>query len=154
MKRLLAFAFHARLLLLSVPSLWSTPATLTIDVSQPGHPVSPTLYGIFFEDINCSADGGLYAEMVRNRNFEDSDQPDYWSSTSGGTAAVTIALDSSNPASPKNLHSLKVQISNPAGSRAGAANEGFWGMSLTKGELYELSFLARASKDFTGPLTV
>jgi alpha-N-arabinofuranosidase len=111
------------------------------------------LYGIVFEDINCSADGGLYAEMVRNRNLEDSDKPDYWTTESSGAAVVAITLDSSNPASSKNPHSLRVQIANPGGRRAGVVNEGFWGMSLTKGDVYELSFLARAAKDFTAPLT-
>ena len=42
-------------------------ASLTVDVDKPGHPVAPTLWGIFFEDINLSADGGLYPELVRNR---------------------------------------------------------------------------------------
>ena len=51
------------------------PASLTVQVDQPGHAVSPMLWGIFFEDINCSADGGIYAELVRNRSFEGSDKP-------------------------------------------------------------------------------
>jgi alpha-L-arabinofuranosidase len=134
-------------------ALWSAPATISVDVGHPGHTLSPMLYGIFFEDINCSADGGLYAEMVRNRNFEDSDKPVYWTTECGRGAVVLATIDSSAPSSPKNLHSLKVQITNPGISRSGIANEGFWGMSLIKGEVYELSFLARAEKGFTGPLT-
>ena len=43
---------------------------LTVDTDEPGAIVQPTMYGIFFEDINFGADGGLYAEMVENRNFE------------------------------------------------------------------------------------
>src|SRR6266446_113144 len=118
----------APLLLLCVAtySLWSAPATIKVDVSRPGHALSPMLYGIFFEDINCSADGGLYAEMVRNRNLEDSDKPDYGTTESSGAAVVAITLDSSNPASSKNPHSLRVQIANPGGRRAGVVNEGFW----------------------------
>jgi hypothetical protein len=48
-----------------------TPTTtLTIDMTQPGKPISPDLFGIFFEDLNYAADGGLYAELVQNRSFE------------------------------------------------------------------------------------
>src|SRR6516162_8418863 len=65
-------------------------STLTVALDRPGHPISPTLYGIFFEDINCSADGGLYAEMVRNRSFEESDQPDFWSLVKSGPADAEI----------------------------------------------------------------
>src|ERR1035441_4966182 len=89
--------------------LGAAPATLTVTVDKPGHAISPTLYGIFFEDINCSADGGIYAELVRNRNFEDSDRPDHWSVVAKGQASVELSVDSAHPVSPKNLHSLKVQ---------------------------------------------
>ena len=82
---LVAFLLNLGTLLLT-PALLAAPATLTVDVNKPGHAISPTLYGIFFEDINCSADGGLYAELVRNRNFEDSSKPDYWSAVSSGQA--------------------------------------------------------------------
>ena len=64
------------LALATAARLCAAPATLTVEVDKPGHAISPMLYGIFFEDINCSADGGIYAELVRNRNFEDSDKPD------------------------------------------------------------------------------
>src|SRR6266581_6407705 len=93
-------------------SLNAELATLTVAVDKPGHAISPTLYGIFFEDINCSADGGLYAEMVRNRNFEDSTKPDNWSAESSEAAIALMTLDSSEPALPKNLHSLKVEVTN------------------------------------------
>src|SRR5207249_1815382 len=46
-------------------------AKLTVDVDKPGITVSPVLYGIFFEEINRAGDGGLYAEMIQNRSFED-----------------------------------------------------------------------------------
>jgi alpha-L-arabinofuranosidase len=134
--------------------LRSAPAMVTVDVTKPGHAISPTLYGIFFEDINCSADGGLYAEMVRNRNFEDSNLPDHWSAENSGSANVTLTVDTASPAGSNNLHSLKVQVANPDGHRAGVVNHGFWGMSVTKGEVYELSFLARGEPGFSAPLSV
>src|ERR1051326_2826148 len=152
LRSLFCLLFAPLLVCLSSFSLSAAPASITVDCSHPGHAISPTLYGIFFEDINCSADGGLYAEMVRNRNFEDSDKPQHWSTQSSGAAAVAITIDSSRPESSKNLRSLRVQVANLGGSRAGVVNDGFWGMSFTKGEVYELSFWARGAKDFKGPL--
>ena len=49
-----------------------------VAANEPGHRISPTLWGIFFEDINMSADGGIYPELVRNRSFEDGDTPEFW----------------------------------------------------------------------------
>src|SRR5512133_1864222 len=125
---------------------------LTIDAAHPSHAVSPTLYGIFFEDINCSADGGLYAELVRNRNFEDSDKPAYWTAVIPGAARVDFSVDTSRPVSAKNPRSLKVTVAQNANASAGVANEGFWGMSVVKGEKYDLSLFTRADGRFTGPL--
>ena len=71
--------------------LSAAPAVLAVDVGKPGHPVPATLWGIFFEDINLSADGGLYAELVRNRNFEDSDQPAHWTAIGSGAEAPVSA---------------------------------------------------------------
>ena len=85
-------------------------ARLTVHADREGPKVSPLLYGIFFEDINCSADGGIYAELVRNRSFEDSDKPEHWSVTTGGEGKVEVAIDTSRPLSPKNQRSLKVTI--------------------------------------------
>ena len=51
-------------------SLGAATNELTVQVNKPGAPVQPTMYGLFFEDINYAADGGLYAEMVKNRSFE------------------------------------------------------------------------------------
>src|ERR1035437_3165894 len=102
----------AALVLATATALGAAPATLTVDVAKPGHAISPMLYGIVFEDINCSADGGIYAEMVRNRNFEDSDKPDHWSVLASGLATVELSVESAHPVSPKNPHSLKVQVAN------------------------------------------
>ncbi|MGA2502376.1 MAG: hypothetical protein ABSH20_31940, partial [Tepidisphaeraceae bacterium] len=60
------------------PAKPDKPATINIQADKPGHEISPVLWGIFFEDINLSADGGVYAELVRNRSFEDSDKPEHW----------------------------------------------------------------------------
>ena len=65
-----------------------------------------------------------------------------------------MTVDSTQPVSPKNPHSLKVRVANPGSGRAGVANNGFWGMAVAKGQTYELSLFARGGDGFTGPLTV
>ena len=127
-------------------------ATITVAADKPGHPISPTLFGIFFEDINCSADGGLYAELVRNRNFEDSAQPDYWKSADAETTRLSI--DTTRPVSAQNPHALKVEVHQVGQKRAGVINEGFWGMAIEQGQTYELSFFARAEAGFGHPVTI
>jgi len=142
------------LALATVIPLGAAPAALRVEVDKPGHAISPVLYGIFFEDINCSADGGIYAEMVRNRSFEDSDKPDWWEAVGDAPVNCELALDSTQPLSPKNPHSLRVAISNPGSGRAGVANKGYWGMGVTKDQTYELSLFARGGAGFAGPLAV
>ncbi len=140
------------LVILTAAACLGEPAVVTVQVDKPGHAISPMLYGIFFEDINCSADGGLYAELVRNRNFSDSDKPDHWSPLASGAAAVNLAVDEADPVSPKNRRSLKIQVANNADARAGVVNEGYWGMSVKKGESYTLTLFAMGEQGFAGPL--
>ncbi len=140
------------LVALAVLPLQAAPAKLTIELDKPGHAISPLLYGIFFEDINCSADGGLYAELVRNRSFEDASEPANWSVVQSGAASVELSVDSTRPVSAKNPHSLKVQITGASSAGAGVANSGYWGMAVQKGGVYELSLFARGAAGFRGPL--
>jgi hypothetical protein len=86
-------------------------ARLTVQVDQPGHKMAPTLWGIFFEDINLSADGGIYPELVRNRSFEDSEKPEHWTLVNSGDSQSEMAIDTSRPLNPMNRHSLRVRRS-------------------------------------------
>ena len=135
-------------------NLMAAENSISVSADKPGIKVSPTLWGIFFEDINLSTDGGIYAELVRNRSFEDSDKPDSWTTVSSGNAKVDLAVDAERPMSAKNPHSLKIMIKDAGVARVGVANGGYWGMSVVKGEKYNLSLCARADADFKGPLTV
>ncbi|MEI6783536.1 MAG: alpha-L-arabinofuranosidase C-terminal domain-containing protein [Verrucomicrobiota bacterium] len=145
----------AALILAVTAPLRAAPAKLAVEVDKPGHAISPTLYGIFFEDINCSADGGIYAELVRNRSFEDADKPTWWEVVGSGAAGVEMTVDSAQPVSPRNPRSLKVKLADPGKKgRAGVANNGYWGMAAAKGQAYEFSLFARGGDGFTGPLTV
>src|SRR5512143_2447699 len=103
-------------------------ATMTIQVNQPGAVVSSNLFGIFFEEINYGGDGGIYAELVRNRSFANSASPDFWTLVTNGTAAGTMSVDTSSPLNTNNLRSLQLTKSSGTGG-IGAANAGYWGIS-------------------------
>jgi alpha-L-arabinofuranosidase len=128
-------------------------AAIAIQADQPGVSVSSNLFGIFFEEINSAGDGGIYAEMIRNRSFEDSaNPPAYWTLSSNGTATGQMSLDTSLPLSATNTHALALTKLGGGGSIS-AANSGYWGIALTRGATYNLGFYARGSAGFTGAIT-
>src|SRR5260370_13395379 len=135
-------------------------ATIEVQVDKPGHKIPSTLWGIFFEDINCSADGGIYAELVRNRSLEDSDKPEHWSLVKTGSAQGEISVSVEQPMggdllSTRNRRSLKLRITGAGGEEsAGAANDGYWGMSVRQGSIYNFSLFARSGGVFNGPLAI
>src|SRR5262245_17922629 len=86
--------------------------TLTVHVNKPTTQVSPSLYGIFFEEIGRAGDGGLYAEMIQNRSFEDSDSPAAWTMLSDGNEAEgAVSIDRSKPINDANPSALLLTIS-------------------------------------------
>src|SRR6202171_4085682 len=93
-------------------------ATLNIDTSKPLHSVSPMLYGLMTEEINYSYDGGLYAELVRNRNFkEDSKDPVHWKLVEERGGAGSSALDATQPFNGAIGSSLKLTVSQASGNQ-------------------------------------
>jgi len=131
------------------------PAVLTIHADQPTHAVSPTLYGLMTEEINYSYDGGLYAEMVRNRTFrgEWSGVP-YWYLVENGNASAKMDLDKDTGPSAALPHSLRLDVEHAdANNQAGILNVGWWGMALRPNTTYKGSFYAKASGD-TGPVSI
>jgi alpha-L-arabinofuranosidase len=140
--------FTVAVLALSALGASAQTARIAVTTDQPLHKISPTLWGIFFEDINLSADGGLYPELVRNRSFEDADEPSFWtfSNPGGGTAAI----DTRDPLNSFNPHYLRV---NAEGAFT-LENVGYWGMNIVSGQAYEFKLAARAGADFNAPLTV
>src|SRR5947199_9593009 len=85
-------------------------ATVTVHGDRPGIKVSQTLYGIFFEEINRAGEGGLYAELERNRSFEDSaDEPVGWTLAKASDADGAIAIDTSQPLNENNTHALRLE---------------------------------------------
>ena len=132
------------------------PATLTIHADQQVSPVSPTLYGLMTEEINYSYDGGLYAEMVRNRTFRANwDGVEYWYLVEKGNAQAKIDPDHQTGPSEalNNSIRLDVQQASPE-NQAGILNVGFWGMALRPNTEYKGSFYAKAAAGDLGPVTV
>ncbi|KRF42176.1 LamG-like jellyroll fold domain-containing protein [Paenibacillus sp. Soil787] len=131
-------------------------AAITIHADQTGVHISPTLYGLMFEDINHSGDGGLYAELIRNRSFLDSaTSPVNWSLVSGGSSNGSIALDPSMPLNAAQPTSLKLNVTQVAGGqRVGTTNSGFWGIPVKPDTTYKASFYAKTDGSYNGPLTV
>ncbi|MEI9974945.1 MAG: alpha-L-arabinofuranosidase C-terminal domain-containing protein [Ignavibacteriota bacterium] len=143
--------------LTGVSSLQAQPAaTLTIDVKQPKAPVSPTLYGLMTEEINYSYDGGLYAELIRNRTFR-SDWSGIlnWFLFEKGSASAKIALDTHEGPSPALNRSARLEVTKAdAKSPAGILNEGYWGITVRPNTRYAGSFYAKSKSDSALPVTV
>jgi alpha-L-arabinofuranosidase len=131
-------------------------ATLQIDAGKVAAKVSPALYGIMTEEINYSYDGGLYAELVRNRSFrEDARNPVHWQLVQERGGTGSIALDSSTPLNNAIATSLKLTVTHAKGNqRVGLANEGFWGIPVKPNTRYTASFYAKAAPGFSGPVAV
>ncbi|UCE48052.1 MAG: hypothetical protein JSW47_20945, partial [Phycisphaerales bacterium] len=134
---------------------WTKPQ-ITIDVSNPGANISPTMYGIFFEDINFGADGGLYAELVKNRSFEFPEPMMGWSKLQRDGAEGTLSIRDDNPfvtgttyGEPGNSHYLRIDVKK-SGKGFGLTNEGFRGIGLRKGKKYWFSLFARSPSGKVG----
>ena len=133
----------------------SAQVTIEVNPHDLGVKVSPTLYGIFFEDINHAADGGLYAELIRNRSFEDSrKEAEAWSTINTGKSSATIKLVKDKLLNKAQGQALQVSFDNATASeQPGIANTGYWGINAVAGRRYKLSFWAKADKGYKGTLT-
>jgi alpha-N-arabinofuranosidase len=131
----------------------AAPGTITVQVNKPGAAVPKNLYGLFFEDINFAADGGLYPELVKNKSFETDDHLIGWKAIKGASGLSTYTISTQNPITSTNNHFLRL-TANTAGPDAGFVNEGFRGMGLKAGAEYTLSLYARRGPGSVGSLTV
>ncbi len=132
----------------------SADHTLAIHAQNEVHDISDLLYGVFFEDINFSADGGLYAEKIANRSFEFTalaagDELFHWSAVNG--AGLSVQIDAQDALNRNNTNYLV--LTNTADVPAGAANTGFMeGMNLEKDARYNFSVWAKAKDGYAGKL--
>ncbi len=142
--------FLAALLAFTALRAAEVTTRITIEAGEPGHAVSPLLHGIFFEDINYAADGGLYAELVQNRSFEHAESLYAWSTVSrGAEGGVEVRADT--PLNAKNPHYLRLDIAKP-GKGFGVANSGYGGIPLKQEENYLISIRVRGNLGEGGQL--
>lgn len=144
MKIKLSKAFRFTTLLICISTTTAQEINLNVDMKNSIAKIQPTMYGIFFEDINFAADGGLYAEMIKNRSFEFEDpkmgwtEPNsekYYMNTKSGFAHVTrYSGENTN----RNYVSIKVEDE----QGYSLINEGFRGMGIKKGAHYNMSLFA------------
>jgi alpha-N-arabinofuranosidase len=142
-------------LLLLVALLVPAQAAIRLEVSadRPGAAISPTMWGVFFEDINYGADGGLYPEQVKNRSFEFAHPLMGWSTTvPTGKSAGTVTVESTGALHANNPHFLRLQL--PPDGGLALANEGFFGVAVKKGDRYRFSVTGRGGAGPTPGLRV
>ena len=128
---------------MAVMALTATAAmaqsVMDVNTKKLGSPIQDTMYGIFFEDINYAADGGLYGELVKNRSFE------FPQSLMGWQAFGRVDVKDDGPFERCPHY---VVLSNPGHNdrRSGLVNEGFFGIGVKQGEQYRFSVWAKAPK--------
>ena len=118
-----------------------TSPRITIHAEQPGVSISPTMYGVFFEDINFGADGGLYAELVKNRSFEFERPLLGWDAikNAGSENRVLILRENNRPNNPRFIRLMKIRRNEGFALK----NAGFRGMGIRKNANYSFSMQAR-----------
>jgi len=116
-------------------------ATVRVDVAQPGPAVNPAMWGVFFEDINFGADGGLYAELVKNRGFEFPEPLMGWTTVHPTRARGELTVHTDQPFNAKNAHYVRVRSEGTA--LIGLSNEGFRGIGVRAGETYDFALRVR-----------
>lgn len=108
-----------------------------LDTKKVGSPIQSTMYGLFFEDINFAADGGLYAELVKNRSF------DFPQSLMGWYTFGKVEVTKNNPLFDRNPNYVILSDPGHAHKRTGIENEGFRGMGFKKDATYRFSVWAK-----------
>lgn len=120
---------------------------IKMDVDKIGSSIQSTMYGVFFEDINFGADGGLYAELIKNRSFE------FEYPFMGWTPFGDVSIQSDKPCFERNPHYARL-INRKQLTGTGLINDGFKGIGIKANEKYDLSFYARTLKNETLKLKI
>ena len=143
--------------LMSIITCWSLAAQEPVEIAvltgKPGAEVQPAMWGVFFEDINFAADGGLYAELVKNRSFEFSLPLAGWRLSARENGTGRMVPNFYSPSRPYNPHFVRIYI-DPSSGVFGFTNDGFRGMGIKKGEQYNFSVSARLSVNSDIRMTV
>jgi Alpha-L-arabinofuranosidase len=134
-KKLVFFA----LFFITMPLLAQTEKPIVVKVNEPKADIQPTMWGIFFEDINLAADGGIYAELVKNRSFEFAVPLMGWHilKTDPSTGVEIINRGEVNSANPR---FARITVDNEP---FGLVNDGFRGMGVKQGVTYNFTIWAK-----------
>src|SRR5215469_7659925 len=145
-----SFVFFALLLFPAFrprQSQQQSSTVIAVDAGHAGAPISPAMFGIFFEDINFGADGGLYPERIKNRSFEFDQPLKGWRAILPITAKLELGpnkgeldLRADGPLNPSNPHYLRVRAYEPG---FGLSNSGFRGIGVESGAEYRFSAYVR-----------
>lgn len=130
-----------------------SPAVFKVGADKPGGAVQPTMWGIFFEDINMGADGGLYAELVKNRSFEFAAPLMGWREFSEEGATGSLLVHNRAEKQAHNPRFLRVTRKSAEG-QYGLTNEGFRGMGIQRAAQYDFSVWARQAGSEPVNLTI
>jgi alpha-N-arabinofuranosidase len=137
-----AFAVSPAPVTHAAPAAPASPDTIAIQVGQPGAGIAPTMFGIFFEDINFAADGGLYPERIKNRSFEFTEPLTGWGKIAPMETEGELVVRSDGGLHKNNPHYLRLRASGD-GPDLGIANSGFRGIGVEAGAEYVLSAYVR-----------
>ncbi|WP_207510622.1 alpha-L-arabinofuranosidase C-terminal domain-containing protein [Longitalea luteola] len=120
--------------------------TLVVKAAQPTATIQPTMWGVFFEDINLGADGGIYAELVKNRSFEFFKPLMGWTVNRKKLVEGELLVINRTDENTRNPRFLRVTLNNAGKGDLGLTNEGFRGMGIKKGVRYDFSVMYRQPK--------
>lgn len=157
MKRIIQLVSGLAIVTAATAQPLEAPVHAKVRADQPGHRIPGTLYGIFFEDINYAADGGLYAELIANRGFDwQGKELEAWSKDYRGGGTARLSREAEAPLHPRTAQYLRIEVLHPGQDKAGVgvSNSGFGGIALQQGAIYDLAFHARPHPDYSGGLTV
>jgi alpha-N-arabinofuranosidase len=127
--------------LISFGSIAQTNNQIVVKTDATIAEIQPTMWGVFFEDINFGADGGIYAEMVKNRSFEFAKPLAGWKTTGKKMNMGDLLVINRKQTNSANPRFLRINVNNAKKGEAGIINEGFRGMGIKKGLQYEYTMM-------------
>ncbi|MCX6343751.1 MAG: carbohydrate binding domain-containing protein [Armatimonadetes bacterium] len=143
----------ALLATLAVPASCQT-ASVTVNAASTGVRIGSMHYGIFYEEINHAGDAGLWAELIKNRSFEDGTPTDGWTKLTTSGAAGTLTTDTTNQLNAYNKTELAVNVTAVSTGKCGVYNSGYYSLPITSSKSYNCVIYARKASGFAGALSV
>ena len=140
------FVFAPCLLICFLKSQAQSPVAMAVKVNEVKSAVQPTMWGIFFEDINLGLDGGIYAELVKNRSFEFNAPMMGWTQQGKNFKEGDILVQNRQENNAANPRFIRVNAHSDTKGEQGLTNEGFRGMGIKKGVGYDFSMMYRMQK--------